>query len=58
MQLLEVLSLSLGAAHVRHSVMAPEGYLVPRGDVPDEVDLKIEFEIEDDGAEFEIELSR
>ena len=25
--------------------------------VPDEVDLKIEFEVEDDGAEFEIELS-
>ena len=24
--------------------------------VPDEVDLKIEFEVEDDGAEFEIEL--
>ena len=25
--------------------------------VPDEVQLKIEFEIEDDGTEFEIELS-
>ncbi len=25
--------------------------------VPDEVNLKIEFEIEDDGAEFEIELT-
>ena len=25
--------------------------------VPEEVDLKIEFEIEDDGAEFEIELT-
>jgi amphi-Trp domain-containing protein len=25
--------------------------------VPDEVNLKIEFEIEDDGAEFEVELS-
>jgi amphi-Trp domain-containing protein len=25
--------------------------------VPDEVHLKIEFEIEDDGAEFEIELT-
>ena len=25
--------------------------------VPDEVNLKIEFEMEDDGAEFEIELS-
>ena len=25
--------------------------------VPDEVDLKIEFEIEEDGAEFEIELT-
>jgi amphi-Trp domain-containing protein len=25
--------------------------------VPDQVDLKIEFEIEDDGAEFEIELT-
>ena len=25
--------------------------------VPDEVQLKIEFEIEDDGAEFEIELT-
>jgi amphi-Trp domain-containing protein len=25
--------------------------------VPDEVKLKIEFEIEDDGAEFEIELT-
>jgi amphi-Trp domain-containing protein len=24
--------------------------------VPDEVDFKIEFEVEDDGAEFEIEL--
>lgn len=24
--------------------------------VPDEVELKIEFEVEDDGAEFEIEL--
>ena len=25
--------------------------------VPDEVNLKVEFEIEDDGAEFEIELT-
>jgi amphi-Trp domain-containing protein len=25
--------------------------------VPDEVNLKIEFEVEDDGAEFEIELT-
>jgi amphi-Trp domain-containing protein len=25
--------------------------------VPDQVDLKIEFELEDDGAEFEIELT-
>ena len=25
--------------------------------VPDEVELKIEFELEDDGAEFEIELT-
>lgn len=25
--------------------------------VPDEVNLKIEFELEDDGAEFEIELT-
>ena len=25
--------------------------------VPDEVDLKIEFEVEDDGSEFEIELT-
>ena len=36
--------------------------VIERGDlrfvarVPDEVSLKIEFEIEDDGAEFEIEL--
>jgi len=25
--------------------------------VPDEVNLKIEFEVEDDGAEFEVELT-
>jgi amphi-Trp domain-containing protein len=40
-----------------NSIRIEQGGLRFSARVPDEVDLKIEFELEDDGAEFEIELS-
>jgi amphi-Trp domain-containing protein len=42
----------------RHNEVAFErGSVLMRAHVPDEVDFKLEFEIEDDGTELEIELS-
>ena len=42
----------------RHNEVAFErGGLKFRAAVPDEIELKLEFEIEDDGTELEIELS-
>jgi amphi-Trp domain-containing protein len=40
-----------------NSIVMERGTLRFTARVPDEVDLKIEFEVEDDGSEFEIELS-
>ena len=40
-----------------NSVRMEEGNLHFSARVPDQVHLKIEFEVEDDGAEFEIELT-
>jgi amphi-Trp domain-containing protein len=42
----------------RHNEVAfARGSVLMRAHVPDEVDFKLEFEIEDDGTELEIELS-
>ena len=54
------------AAHLRHiadqlarhnEVAFERGGIHIRAHVPDEVEYKFEFEIEDDGSELEIELS-